>query len=218
MYEITAWDICIFWRLIYWESHHLWTFSLLLQDILLLLLFAYGFLCCEKAFKFSYILFVCRYSYFYYSRRWSHKNIATNQISVQDGGVEVHVLISSARAPKFQLAVEQPLTGECCNSLKKKKKKDNPRSKTKNKLQWECRRGTNMIKSNPVYTGWAMNKLENNNTKEVFPLLWRFWAPHQRSQAGDLEKRLGIPREYDFGGQWNLIIGFSQDWGKETPL
>ena len=119
MYEITAWDICIFWRLIYWESHHLWTFSLLLQDILLLLLFAYGFLCCEKAFKFSYILFVCRYSYFYYSRRWSHKNIATNQISVQDGGVEVHVLISSARAPKFQLAVEQPLTGECWNLSKK---------------------------------------------------------------------------------------------------
>ena len=31
-------------------------------------------------------------------------------------------------------------------------------------------------------------------------------------------KRLGIPREFDSEGQWDLIIGFPQDWGKQTPV
>ena len=36
------------------------------------------------------------------------------------------------------------------------------------------RRGAIMIKSNLISTGWATHKLENNNTKEVLALLWRF--------------------------------------------
>ena len=63
------------------------------------------------------------------------------------------------------------------------------------------------------------HKLENNNTKQVLPLLWRFWTPRQGSQPGDLTKGLGIPRESDLEGQWDLITGLSQDWGEtETPV
>ena len=36
------------------------------------------------------------------------------------------------------------------------------------------------------------------------------------SQPGDLAKELRIPREFDFGGQWNLITELPQDWGKQT--
>ena len=74
------------------------------------------------------------------------------------------------RAPKSQLAVEQPSTTGCWN-LPKKKKKDTPHPKTKMKLQKEGRRGTITIKLNPIPTGWVIHKLENKNTKEVLPLL-----------------------------------------------
>ena len=72
-----------------------------------------------------------------------------------------------------------------------------------------------MIKSNPIPGRWATHDLENNNTKDVLPLLWRFLASCQASQPGDLAKRLGIHRESDFEGQWDLIIGLSQDWGRQ---
>ena len=65
-------------------------------------------------------------------------------------------------------------------------KKDVPCLKTKNKPQWDGRTWTIMIKSNSIPARWVFHKLENNNTKEVFPLLWRFWAPRQVSQPGDL--------------------------------
>ena len=70
-------------------------------------------------------------------------------------------------APKSQLAVEQPSTGGCWNPPKK----DAPCSKTKEKLPQDHRRGATTIKSNPIPTGWTTHKLENNNTKEVLPLL-----------------------------------------------
>ena len=67
--------------------------------------------------------------------------------------------------------------------------------------------------SNPIPTGWVTHKLENNNTKEVLPLLWRFWIPHQASRPGDLTKGLGSPRESGLEVQQDLDIGLSQDWG-----
>lgn len=60
------------------------------------------------------------------------------------------------------------------------------------------RRGTIMIKPNPILTRWATLKLGNSNTEEVLLLLWRFWAPHQAPQPEDQAKGLGLPREYDF--------------------
>ena len=117
----------------------------------------------------------------------------------------------SARASKLQLAVEQPLTGGCWNPPQKYI----PCPKTK-KAQWNSRRSTTTIKSNPIPAGLVTHKLENNNTKGVFPLLWRFWTPCQASQPGDPTKRLGIPRESDLEGQQDLIIGLPQDWRKQS--
>ena len=112
------------------------------------------------------------------------------------------------RAPKLLIAVEWPSTGGCWNPPEK----DTPCSKTKKKLQWDGRRSAIMIKSNPICTRWVTHKLENNNTKEVSPLLWRFWTPLQASQTGNPSKGLGIPRESDLEGQWDLIIRLPQDW------
>ena len=75
--------------------------------------------------------------------------------------------------------------------------------------------GAITIKSNPRPARWATHKLQNNNTKEVLPLLWWFWASCQASQPGDLTKGLGIPRESDLEGQQDLIIGLPQGWEKQ---
>ena len=90
-----------------------------------------------------------------------------------------------------------------------------PMSKTKKKLQRGGRRGIIMIKSNLIPAVWVTHKLENNNTKEVLPLLWRFWPLHEASQPGDLTNGLGIPRESDLEGQRDLITKLPQDWGKQ---
>ena len=70
-----------------------------------------------------------------------------------------------ARAPKLQLAVEQPLTEGHWNPPKK----DIPRPKTKKKLQQDGRRGANTIKANPIPARWPTHNLESNSTKEVLP-------------------------------------------------
>ena len=89
--------------------------------------------------------------------------------------------------------------------------------KAKKKPQQDGRRGANMIKPNPMLSECADHKLENNNTKEVLPLLWRFWAPCQVSQPRDPTKGLGSPREADLEGQKELITALPQDWGKQRP-
>ena len=67
-------------------------------------------------------------------------------------------------------------------------------SKDKEEL-WDGRRGAITMTSNPIPIGWATHKLENNNTKEVLPLLWRFWTPRQASQPGNPAKGLGIQQK-----------------------
>ena len=124
-----------------------------------------------------------------------------------------HTIISSFRAPKLQLAIEQPSTGRHWNPPKK----DTPHPRTKEKPQQNSRRGTITIISNPIPSEWETHNLENIDIKEVLALLWRFSAPHQAPQPGDAAKGLGMPRESDFEGQWDLIIGLPQDWGKQTP-
>ena len=54
-----------------------------------------------------------------------------------------------ARAPKWQLAVEQPLTEGHWSSPKN----DTPHKKTKGKPKQDGRKGTITIKSNPIPTG-----------------------------------------------------------------
>ena len=127
---------------------------------------------------------------------------------VQESRVEGHMFISSCKNTKIA-------TG-CWTTIKRRTleptKKRYPRPKTK-KLQGDGRRGASTIKSNPIFTRWVTHNLEDNNTKEVLPLLWKFWVPCQASQPGDLVKGLGIPRNSDFEGQQDLIIGLPQDWG-----
>ena len=53
----------------------------------------------------------------------------------------------------------------------KKKKKDVPHPKIKKKLQQDGRKSAIMTNSNFILTRWVNHKLENNNVKEVFPLL-----------------------------------------------
>jgi len=66
------------------------------------------------------------------------------------------------RAPKLQLAVEQPSTGRHWNPPSK----DTLCPKTKKKLQQDGRRVTIMIKPNFIPAEWVTHKLENTNTKE----------------------------------------------------
>ena len=75
-----------------------------------------------------------------------------------------------ARPPSSQLAIAQPPTEEQWNPPEKDTPKYLLCPKTKKKLQGDGRRGTIMIKSNHNPTGWATQKLEKNNTKEVLPL------------------------------------------------
>ena len=44
-------------------------------------------------------------------------------------------------------------------------------------------------------------------------MLRKFYDPQQISQPGDWAKGLRIPREFEFGGQWDLITELPQDWG-----
>ena len=72
------------------------------------------------------------------------------------------------RAPKLQLAVEQPSTRGHWNPPKK----DTPHPVAKKKPQWDGRRGVITIKLNTILPGWVTYKLENNNTKELLTLLF----------------------------------------------
>ena len=57
---------CIFWKLILCQLSHLPLFSPILK---LAFHLVYSFLCCEKAFKFNYVLLVYFCFYFHYSRK-----------------------------------------------------------------------------------------------------------------------------------------------------
>ena len=79
---------------------------------------------------------------------------------VQDGRVEGRVLTPSCESTR--------ITTNCWTIIDRKTlehtKKDAPHPKTKEKLQWDGRRGTTTIKSNPITAGWVTHKLENNYT------------------------------------------------------
>ena len=68
----------------------------------------------------------------------------------------------------------------------------------------------NKIKSHTRWVGDPQTR--KHNTKEALPLLWRL---SQASQPGEATKGLGIPRQSDSEGQWDLITGLPQDWGEK---
>ena len=84
---------------------------------------------------------------------------------VQDGRVEGCVFTPSCESTG--------ITTNCWTVIDRKTlkltKKDNPHPKTKEKPQWDSRRGAITIKSNPITAGWVTHKWENNYTTEVHP-------------------------------------------------
>ena len=81
--------------------------------------------------------------------------------------MEKNTCSSPSRAPKSQLAVEQLAVDRRMLNLLKT---DTSCPKTKKKPQQDSRRGTIMIKSNPIPPRWMAHRLKNSNTKEVLPL------------------------------------------------
>ena len=97
-------------------------------------------------------------------------------VTVQDDGVERQVFI---------LCKSTKITTSCWTVINKRTLVQRPRS---HKMVG----GAQKLKSNPMLAGWATYKLENNNAKELLPLLWRLWIPCQASQPGDLTKGLTL--------------------------
>ena len=122
--------------------------------------------------------------------------LTTSQRLVQDGVGEWRALTPSCE--------NTGITTNWWTIIKRKTleltKRDTPHPKTKEKPQWDGRRGTITIKSNPITAGCVTQKLENTYTTEVHPVEWRFWAPCQASQPGGPATGGGIPRESDFEG------------------
>ena len=115
---------------------------------------------------------------------------------VQDGRSEGRALTPSCESTE--------ITTNCWTIVDRKTleltKNDTPLPKTKEKPQWDGRRGAITIKSNPITAGWVTHKLENTYTTEVHPLEWRFSAPRQASELRGPAMGGGIPRESDFEG------------------
>ena len=113
---------------------------------------------------------------------WNYQTQFIKQLDrlVQDGRVEGRALTPSCESTR--------ITTNCWTIIDREilelTIKDSPHPKTKEKPQWDGRRGTITIKSNPITAGWVTHKLENTYTTEVHPLEWRFWAPRQASEPG----------------------------------
>ena len=133
------------------------------------------------------------------------------RLLVQDGRVEGCALISLCGSTKTATSCWPTISRRMLEPTKK----DTPCPKTKKKLWQDGRRGAITIISNPIPSEWVTHRLENNDAKEVLLLLWRSWTSCQAFQPGDQRKGLGIPRESVLKGQWDLIIGLPEDWGKQ---
>ena len=109
---------------------------------------------------------------------------------VQDGGIEGRALTPSCENTR--------ITTNCWTIIDRKAleltKKDTPHPKTKEKPQWDSRRGAITIKSKPITAGWVTHKLGNTYTTEVHPMEWRFWPTHQASQPGGMAMRRNSKR------------------------
>ena len=103
---------------------------------------------------------------------------------VQDGGVEGRAVTPPCESTGITTNCWTVIDGKTPELTKK----DTSHPKTKEKPQWDSRRGAITIKSNPITAGWVTHKLENKYTTEVHPLEWRFWAPRQASQFGGVQQ------------------------------
>ena len=85
---------------------------------------------------------------------------------VQEGGVEGRALTPSCESTR--------ITPNCWTLIDRKTlelaKKDTPHPKTKEKPQWDSRKGAITKKSYLITAGWVTHKLENTYTTEDHPL------------------------------------------------
>ena len=89
-----------------------------------------------------------------------------NRLPVQDDGVQTRA-ITSCESTKITTSYWTTIDRRILEPTKK----DIPCPKTKRKPLQDGRRGTITINSNPIPTEWVTHELENNNIKEVLPLL-----------------------------------------------
>ena len=78
----------------------------------------------------------------------------------KDGGVEGLVLIFSCKNTKIATSWWKTIDRWMLEPTGKKKKKDTPFPGTKEKPLQDSRRGTIMLKSNPLPAGWVTHKLK----------------------------------------------------------
>ena len=77
-------------------------------------------------------------------------------------------------------------------------KKDTPHPKTKEKPQWDGRRGTITVKSNPITAGVGDSQTGEHLYKRSPPTGVKVLSPTSGSQPGGPAMGGGIPRESDF--------------------
>ena len=66
----------------------------------------------------------------------------------------------------------------------------------------------------PPYSNWADDsQTEEQLYQRSSHTVAKVLGTTTTSQPEDLAKGLRIPREFDFGGQWDLITEFPQNWG-----
>ena len=58
------------------------------------------------------------------------------------------------------------------------------------------------------------HKLQNNYNKEILALLKKVLGPTAEFPSWGSGKGTENPREFDFGGKWDLLTELPQDWGK----
>ena len=121
-------------------------------------------------------------------------------VPVQDGGVEGRALISSCKSTKIATSCSTTINRRTLEHTKKRY----PHPKTKKPRQREGH-NPNKIKS---HTHQGGNPETGEQLYQRGSPTCGGSEPHIRlSSLGNLTKGLGIPRESDLEGQWNLIIG-----------
>ena len=103
-----------------------------------------------------------------------------DRLLVQDGRVKECVLISSCKSTRIAASCWTAINRRM---LKPIKKIPHVQRQRRSRRIWQEECSHNQIKSH------THHELENNNIKDVLPLLWRFWTPCQVSQ---LEEPQGI--------------------------
>jgi len=68
------------------------------------------------------------------------------------------------------------------------------------------------------YTHQVSNSKTGEQYQRSSPTVVKVLSPMSGFLAWGSGKGLGIPRESHIEGQWDLITGFPQDWGKQIPF